>query len=197
MSKTIEFYFDFGSPTAYLAFFRLRQLADQYGAEIDYRPVSLGGLFKATGNNSPVTVPAKGRYMMNHDLPRFSQRYGVPLRPNPFFPINTLPLMRGAIAAQKLACFDDYADAVFRAIWQDQKNMGDLQVIHAVLDASDLPTPELLSGAQEPEIKAALIDATEAAVERGLFGAPTMFIDEQMYFGQDRLDFIEQQLADG
>ena len=195
MSKTIEFYFDFGSPTAYLAFYRLRELAEQYGAEIDYRPVLLGGLFKATGNNSPITVPAKGSYMMSQDLPRFSQRYGVPLNPNPFFPINTLLLMRGAIAAQTLACFDTYADAAYRAIWQDAKNMGDPQVIHEVLDAADLPTLELLSKAQDPEIKTALIEATHAAVARGLFGAPTMFIDDQMYFGQDRLDFIEQQLA--
>jgi 2-hydroxychromene-2-carboxylate isomerase len=195
MSKKIEFYFDFGSPTAYLAYYRLKQLADQYQAEIDFKPILLGGIFKASGNQSPVTVAAKGHYMMAHDLPRFAKRYGLELNSNPFFPINTLPLMRGAIAAQALDCFEVYADAVYQAIWQHAKNMGDLEVIVTVLDEARLPTQELLAKSQEPEIKKALIDATEAAVARGLFGAPTLFIDGEMYFGQDRLDFVEEVLA--
>lgn len=197
MATNIEFYFDFGSPTAYLAFYRLRELAGQYNANIEYKPVLLGGLFKATGNSSPVAVIAKGNYMLSQDLPRFSQRYRVPLRHNPFFPINTLALMRGAIAAQRLSCFDDYAVAVFSAIWQDQKNMADPDEIQQVLEAAGLPVAKLLSSAQQPEIKTALVDATGAAVERGLFGVPTMFIGDQMYFGQDRLDFVAEQLAAG
>jgi 2-hydroxychromene-2-carboxylate isomerase len=194
MSKTVEFYFDFGSPTAYLAFYRLRQLADQYRATIEYRPVLLGGLFKAANNSSPVAVPAKGRYMMAHDLPRFSQRYGVELNMNPFFPINTLVLMRGSIAARQLGCFDHYADTVFRAIWRDGKNMGDSEVVEQVLTEAGLPTAELLPLTQDAAVKGALAEATEAAVGRGLFGVPTMFVDGDMFFGQDRLDFIEERL---
>ena len=194
MAKTVEFYFDFGSPTAYLAFYRLRQLAGQYSAHIDYRPVLLGGLFKASGNNSPVAVPAKGKYMMADDLPRFSERYGVPLKFNPFFPINTLHLMRGAIASEQLGCFEQYADAVYSAIWRDGKNMGDAAVVEQALMQAGLPVAELLALAQEPEVKSALIGATEAAVERGLFGVPTLFVDGEMFFGQDRLDFIEERL---
>ncbi len=194
MSKTVEFYFDFGSPTSYLAFYRLRQLADQYSATIDYRPVLLGGLFKATNNNSPVAVPAKGRYMMAEDLPRFSQRYGVELNMNPFFPINTLVLMRGSIAARQLGCFEHYADTVFTAIWREGKNMGDIEVVEQVLGQAGLAVAELLSLVQEPTIKGALVEATEAAVERGLFGVPTLFVDGEMFFGQDRLDFVEERL---
>ncbi len=194
MSKTVEFYFDFGSPTAYLAFYRLRQLADQYRATIDYRPVLLGGLFKGANNSSPVAVPAKGRYMMVHDLPRFSQRYGVELNMNPFFPINTLVLMRGSIAARQLGCFDHYADTVFRAIWRDGKNMGDSAVVEQVLTEAGLPTAELLPLTQDAAVKGALVEATEGAVGRGLFGVPTMFVDDEMFFGQDRLDFVEERL---
>ncbi len=195
MAKTVEFYFDFGSPTAYLAFYRLRQLAGKYSAHIDYRPVLLGGLFKASGNNSPVAVPAKGKYMMAEDLPRFSERYGVPLKLNPFFPINTLQLMRGAIASEQLGCFEHYAETVYSAIWRDGKNMGDAGVVEQVLTQASLPVADLLALAQEPKVKSALVKATEAAAERGLFGVPTLFVDGEMFFGQDRLDFVEERLA--
>jgi len=197
MKKHIEFYFDFGSPTAYLAFYRLRQLAEQYQGSIEYRPILLGGIFKASGNQSPVTVAAKGQYMMAQDLPRFAKRYAVPLKPNPFFPINTLPLMRAAFAAKELGCFEQYADTVFKAIWRDSQNMAELDVISEVLDKAGLPTQDLLTKTQDPKIKAALIEATEKAFARGLFGAPTMFVDDQMYFGQDRLDFVEEHLISG
>ena len=155
----------------------------------------LGGIFKASGNQSPVSVAAKGHYMMTQDLPRFAKRYGVQLNPNPYFPINTLPLMRGAIACMELDCFASYAATVYQAIWQDAENMGELEIITQVLDAAGLPTQAILAKSQETDIKQALIDGTEAAVARGLFGAPTMFLDEEMFFGQDRLDFIEEALT--
>ena len=107
MTKHIEFYFDFGSPTAYLAYCRLGQLAKQYGLAIQYRPMLLGGVFKGAANTSPITVPAKGKYMLEQDLPRFARRYDVPLNFNPHFPINTLNLMRGVIAAEQLDCTID------------------------------------------------------------------------------------------
>jgi len=194
MSKTLEFYFDFGSPTAYLAHKRLRQLCDQYDLEVQYIPILLGGLFKATGNTSPVAIPAKGQYMLTHDLPRFARRYGVKLNFNPHFPINTLNLMRAAIAAQRLNCFDTYVDAMYEAVWVSGKNMGDAEVVAQTLAEQGLDAAALLHLSQDPGVKAELISNTEAAVERGAFGAPTFFMDGAMYFGQDRLDFVEEAL---
>jgi 2-hydroxychromene-2-carboxylate isomerase len=194
VSKTLEFYFDFGSPTAYLAYKRLLQLSDQYSLVVNYRPMLLGGVFKATDNSSPVTVPAKGAYMLEHDLPRFARRYGVTVNFNPFFPINTLPLMRGAIAAQRLDSFDAYLATVYDAIWVDGKNMGELDVISTTLAEAGLDAEAIIALSQDPEIKAELVANTEEAVGRGAFGAPTMFMDGEMYFGQDRLDFVEEAL---
>jgi 2-hydroxychromene-2-carboxylate isomerase len=194
MSKQLEFYFDFGSPTAYLAYKRLQQLHDQYGLQVAYRPMLLGGVFKATGNNSPVAVPAKGKYMLEQDLPRFARRYGLNLNFNPHFPINTLNLMRGAIAAEQLGCFEAYAEAVYDAVWVQQLDMGNPAVVKEALTAAGLDADALLQQSQDPAVKAQLVSNTEAAVARGVFGAPTMFMEGQMYFGQDRLDFVEQEL---
>ena len=194
MSKTLEFYFDFGSPTAYLAHKRLQQLSAQYDLLIDYKPMLLGGVFKATGNTTPVAIPAKGQYMLAHDLPRFARRYNVPLNINPHFPINTLHLMRAAIAAQRLDCMPAYVGAMFDAVWVDGKNMGELDVIAQTLADNELDSEALMALSQDPEVKAQLISNTEAAVERGIFGAPTLFMDGEMYFGQDRLDFVEEAL---
>jgi len=196
MSKTLEFYFDFASPTAYLAHKRLQQLREQYGLVIDYKPMLLGGVFKATGNATPVSVPAKGKYMLESDLPRFSRRYGVTLNMNPYFPINTLYLMRAAIGAQQLDCLQPYIDTVFDAVWVAGKNMGDPEVVTQVLVDNGLDAQALMALSQDSEIKAALISATEEAVARGAFGTPTMYMDGEMFFGQDRLDFVEEALRD-
>ena len=194
MSKTVEFYFDVGSPTAYLAHKRLQQLRAQYGLELRYMPMLLGGVFKASGNTSPIAIPAKGKYMLEQDLPRFAARYGVPLSFNPHFPINTLNLMRAAVAAQQLGCVDAYLDRVFDAIWVEKKNMGDATVVEQVLADAGLDAGALIARSQDPAVKAELVANTEAAVARGVFGAPTLFMDGAMYFGQDRLDFIEEAL---
>ena len=194
MTKIVEFYFDVGSPTAYLAYNRHKQLQKQYNCVNDYRPVLLGGLFKASGNSSPVMVPAKGRYMMMDDLPRFAKLYDVPLNNNPHFPINTLNLMRGAVAALHGDYFDTYISAVFNAIWVDSKNMGDMETVIEVLSTAGLNAPSILESTQDADIKAKLITNTEDAVKRGLFGAPTMFVDGEMFFGQDRLQFVEMAL---
>jgi 2-hydroxychromene-2-carboxylate isomerase len=191
VTKTVEFYFDVGSPTAYLAHKRLQQLQAQYGCEILYRPILLGGLFKATGNSSPISVPAKGRYMMALDLPRYAAQYDVPLNHNSHFPINTLNLMRGAVAGINTDYFADYIDTVFNAIWVDGKNMGDIDVVAEVLGSAELNVNVILASTQDPDVKAALIQNTEVAVQRGLFGAPTMFVEGEMFFGQDRLQFVE------
>jgi 2-hydroxychromene-2-carboxylate isomerase len=196
VSKTVEFYFDVGSPTAYLAHKRLQQLQAQYGCTILYRPILLGGLFKATGNSPPISVPAKGRYMMADDLPRYAALYDVPLNHNSHFPINTLNLMRGAVAAINTDYFASYIDAVFNAIWVDGKNMGDVDVVTEVLGSAELNVSVILASTQDPDVKAALIQNTAAAVQRGLFGAPTMFVKGEMFFGQDRLQFVESAIQE-
>jgi len=138
-------------------------------------------------------VPAKGRYM-DIDMPRYAQMYGLPLVMNPHFPINTLNLMRGAVALLTTEHFQTYINAVFDAMWVNGKNMGDIGTVVDVLTEAGLNASSILESTQSPEIKAALISNTEKAVERGLFGAPTMFVDNEMFFGQDRLHFVESAL---
>lgn len=195
MRKTVEFYFDFGSPAAYLAWTQLPELCRQAGAELLSRPILLGGVFQATGNRAPITVPLKGQYLFV-DLARYARRYGVPLQMNPHFPINTLALMRVAAGLQQRgdARFDDYCAAMYRAIWVDGLNMGDAAVVSQVLQAAGLDAQSILSLAAEPEVKEALKQQTDAAVARGVFGAPTCFVGEQMFWGQDRLDFVREAL---
>ncbi len=194
MLMQVEFYFDVGSPTAYLAYCRLQQLQSEYALELDYKPMLLGGVFKAAGSSSPVAVPAKGRYMLEHDLPRFARRYAVPLTFNPYFPINTLQLMRGVFAARELRCETTYIAAIFKAIWVDARNLTDPAEVLAVLEEAELDARALMELVASPGIKQALIEATEAAVARGVFGAPTLFVAGHMFFGQDRLDFVEELL---
>ena len=194
--KTIEFFFDFGSPTTYLAHTQLPRIAAETGARLLYRPMLLGGVFKATGNASPVTVPAKGRWM-GQDIARWARRYGVPFAFNPHFPINTLTLMRGAVGVQmkQPELFTRYVDAVFHAMWVQPRNLGDAAEVAAVLAPLGLPAEAFMALAGDAEVKAALVAATEEAVARGVFGAPTCFVDGQMHFGQDRLDFVRDALA--
>lgn len=194
MTTSIDFYFDFGSPTAYVAYRRLQQLRSQYQCQINYRPVLLGGLFKATGNTSPVMVAAKAAYIMKQDLPRFVELYNVPFNNNPHFPINTLHLMRGAVALLEQDQFDTYIETVFDASWVNGENMGDAETLANVLTSAGLDAQHIIAATQDPEVKAALISHTEAAVARGCFGAPTMFIGDDMFFGQDRMQFIEMAL---
>jgi 2-hydroxychromene-2-carboxylate isomerase len=195
MSKTIEFYFDVGSPTAYLAHTQLKKIADKYNANLVYEPILLGAVHKATNNTPPGLVPAKGRYMLTQDLPRYIKRYAVPFTMNRFFPVNTLTLMRGCYAAKKLDCFEQYVDLVFDAMWVKSLNMGDQAVLISTLQEAGIDAEKLLALTAEDSIKEALKATTSKAVEKGIFGAPTMFIGNNMYFGQDRLDFIEEELA--
>jgi len=194
--KTLEFFFDFGSPTTYLAHTQLPRLARESGARLVYRPMLLGGVFKATGNASPVTVPAKGRWM-GQDIARWAARYGVPFAFNPHFPINTLTLMRGAVGLQmrRPADFQRYVDAVFEVMWVQPRNLGDAAEIAAVVRPLGLDPEDFAALAGDPQVKAALVAHTEEAVARGVFGAPTFFAGGQMHFGQDRLDFVREALA--
>jgi 2-hydroxychromene-2-carboxylate isomerase len=197
MTPTVEFYFDVGSPAAYLAWQRLPAICREAGAQLAYRPMLLGGVFQATSNQSPMSIPAKGRYIMA-DLERFAQRDRIPFSHNTFFPINTLTLMRGAMGLQMRdpARMVAYVGAVYRAIWVDGKNMNDPAVVAAVLQQAGFEPQALMALAAEPEVKEQLKAATQEAVARGVFGAPTFFVDGQMYWGQDRLDFVKQALGD-
>jgi 2-hydroxychromene-2-carboxylate isomerase len=196
MTRTVEFFFDVGSPTAYLASTQIQKIASEAGATLQYRPMLLGGVFKATGNASPVSVPAKGKWMFS-DMNLWAKRYGVTLRMNPHFPINTLPLMRGAVAMQMRMPekFDAYLGAVMNAIWQDKKNMGDPAVVAETLATIGLEPAAFMAMIGDDEIKTALVKNTEEAVGRGVFGAPTFFVGDQMFFGQDRMMFVKEALA--
>ena len=192
--RRVEFFFDFGSPTTYLAWTQLPKIAADCGAALDWRPMLLGGVFKATGNASPVTVPAKGRWM-GEDIRRWAARYGVPFTFNPHFPINTLTLMRGAVGVQlrRPQDFTRYVEAVFRAMWVEPRDLGEAEVLAQTLAAAgfDAGFTDIVA---DPEVKAALIANTEEAVRRGVFGAPTMFVGSEMFFGQDRLEFVREAL---
>ena len=189
--KRAEFFFDFGSPASYLAYTQLDGIARRTGAEIVYRPMLLGGVFKATGNASPAMVPAKGKWM-NADLARFARRYGVPFAHNPFFPVNTLLMMRGAVAAEALGCAPAYIEAMFAGMWEQGLKLDLPDVWERALAAAGLPVAEIAAGAQDPANKARLVASTEAAVARGAFGSPTFFLGDEMWFGKDRLrDVVE------
>jgi len=193
--KTFEFWFDFGSPAAYLASTQIAGIEAATGARAVWRPMLLGGVFQATGNHSPATIAAKGRYIFD-DFARFARRYGVPLQRNPHFPINTLLLMRGAVGVQARdpTRFADYCAAMFQAIWVQALDMNDPAVIGQALHRAGFDPQALLALTQEPEVKAALKAATEEAVARGVFGAPTFFAGDQMFWGQDRIDFLKEAL---
>ena len=196
MSKTLEFFFDLGSPATYLAYTQLPALCAATGTQLVYKPMLLGGVFKATGNASPITVPAKGRYMFE-DLARYARRYNVPLQFNPHFPINTLVLMRAITGIQlhHPERFQDFVDCLFRALWVESRHLGDPTVVAAVLTEHGFNPDDVVALANDETVKAALKDNTEQAVQRGVFGAPSMFVGNQLFFGQDRLDFVREALS--
>jgi 2-hydroxychromene-2-carboxylate isomerase len=194
--KTLEFHFDFGSPTTYLAYTQVPRIAQETGAALAWHPMLLGGVFKAAGNASPITVPAKGRWM-NEDMARWARRWGVPLVMNPHFPVNTLTLMRGAcgMLMRQPDDFQRYVDAMFHAMWVAPRNLNDPGEVAAVLAEAGFDAATFMALVADPEVKADLIARTEASVARGAFGAPTFFVGPQMFFGQDRLDFVREALA--
>jgi 2-hydroxychromene-2-carboxylate isomerase len=194
----VEFLFDFGSPNAYLSHLVIPAIEKRQGVKFDYLPVLLGGVFKLTNNRSPAESNAgiknKPEYQ-KLETDRFIQQHGITrYRFNPFFPVNTLMIMRGAVAARKLGVFERYVDEVYRHMWADPKKLDDPAVLRAALVESALPADKLFELAQTSEVKEALLAETQRAVERGTFGSPTFFVDGEIYFGKDRLRDVEEAI---
>ena len=193
--KTFEFWYDFGSTATYLAWTQLPALQAATGAKAIWKPMLLGAVFQAARNQSPANIPAKGKYIFA-DFARFAKRYGVTLNRNPYFPINTLLLMRIAVVLQTKgdARFLDYCTAIFNSIWVESLNMNDAVIAAGVIQRAGFDAQALIAAASEQSTKDALKAATQAAVDRGIFGAPTFFVGDQMFWGQDRMDFVREAL---
>jgi len=195
----VEFLFDFGSPNAYLSHLVIPEIEKRQGVKFEYVPILLGGVFKLTGNRSPaetnVGIKNKGEYGQL-ETERFVRKHGITrYKPNPFFPVNTLMLMRGAVAARKLGIFERYVDEVYRHMWAEPKKLDDPAVLRAALTESQLPADKLFELVQTSEVKDALLAETQRAVERGTFGSPTFFVDDEIYFGKDKLRDVEEAIA--
>jgi 2-hydroxychromene-2-carboxylate isomerase len=194
-----QFMFDFGSPNAFLSHEAIPAIERRTGVKFEYVPILLGGIFKATNNKSPAETLAgvkNKREFHALETERFVQRFGVkPYTWNPFFPVNTLNLMRAAVAAQLEGVFEKYVEAAFHHMWAEPKKMDDPEVAAKALTASGLDGAKLLARAQEPEVKARLIENTQAAVERGAFGSPTFFVAKEMFFGKEQLREVEELIS--
>jgi 2-hydroxychromene-2-carboxylate isomerase len=194
----VEFHFDFGSPNAYLAHLVIPQIERRTGTKFAYVPVLLGGIFKLTGNRSPAEAfagiknkPAYERL----ETQRFLKRHGITwFQPNPFFPVNTLTIMRGAIAAQKLNVFERYVDEIYRHIWSEPKKLDDPAVLRDALVQSGFDAEQFGLLVQDPEVKESLLENTTRSVERGTFGSPTFFVGDEIFFGKDRLRDVEEMI---
>ena len=198
MAKSLEFLFDFGGPNSYLAHKSLPAICARTGAELVYVPILLRGLFKLTNNQAPMMryaeTPTKQNYEML-EFDRFVKAHALPFKMNPRFPINSLYLMRGAVAAQRLGCFALYVDTVMAAMWEDGRDMGYPEIVRQVLDRAGLNSAALLALADDPDVKAELMANTEAAAKRGAFGVPTFFVGEEMFWGKERLGQVEAVLT--
>jgi len=195
----VEFLFDFGSPNAYFCHKVIPAIEARTGVKFTYVPILLGGLFKLANNRSPAEafagIPNKRAYDML-EITRFVAKHKLDkYRFNPNFPVNTLKIMRGACAAQKLGCFERYVDVVYAAMWEDQKNMADDAVILETLNAAGLDGAAIVAASQDADVKAALIANTESSHARGAFGSPTFFVGDAIYFGKDRLRDVEEEIV--
>jgi len=199
MSKTVEFIFDFGSPNAYLAWHAIQPILARTDAALDITPCLLGGIFKLTGNQAPWMSYANVKGKLDYErleMTRFISLHGLSkFKMNPHFPVNTLILMRGAIAAKQGGVLEPYVKAGLTAMWEDGDNMSDPAVFAAVMTKAGLDGAGLLAAAQDPAVKSKLADNTDRAVARSVFGVPTFFVEDDMFFGKDRLDQVEAAIA--
>jgi 2-hydroxychromene-2-carboxylate isomerase len=194
----VEFHFDFGSPNAYLAHLIVPKIEQRTGVKLEYVPILLGGVFKMTNNLSPAEKMAGIKNRLPYEqleMQRFIRRHGIKsFTWNPFFPVNTLLVMRGAIAAQLAGVFERYVNEVFRHMWAEPKDMDDPAVVRAALKESGFDADALLTRTQEPEVKDRLLKNTEATVARGTFGCPTFFVGNEIFFGKDKLPDVEEEI---
>ena len=195
MSKHVDFYYDFISPASYLAWTQLEKLKADTGATINYKPMLLGGVFKASGNTSPITNQAKWEWI-SKDFQRYADKYQVPYQLNPHFIFSTVTALRGALWAQAAGRIEDYNTAMYTAAWADGKDLSDKEVLSEILETADFDPAEVLEATSQPEIKEALIQATNEAVKNGVFGAPTFIVGNELHFGQDRLEWVEAALQE-
>lgn len=195
----VEFHFDFGSPNAYLSHLVIPEIEKRTGVKFEYVPVLLGGVFKMTNNRSPAESLAGIKNKPDYErleTARFIRRHGIKrFASNPFFPVNTLVLMRGAIAAQSLGIFERYVDEVYRHMWAEPKKMDDPAILRAAFNESNLPTDKILELAQTQNVKDRLLENTGRSVERGTFGSPTFFVGDEIFFGKDRLRDVEELIT--
>ncbi len=195
----VEFHFDFGSPNAYLSHLVIPEIERRTGVKFEYVPVLLGGVFKMTNNRSPAEslrgIRNKPEYE-RLETARFIKRHRITrFRPNPFFPVNTLGLMRGAIGARSIGLFERYVDEIYRHMWADPKKMDEPAVWRAAMEESDLPAARIMELAERPEIKRELLENTQRSVERGTFGSPTFYVGDEIFFGKDRLREVEETIG--
>ena len=196
----VEFHFDFGSPNAYLSHLVIPEIEKRAGVKFEYVPVLLGGVFKLTNNRSPaqslVGIKNKPEYE-RLEMARFIKRHGITrFQSNPFFPVNPLMMMRGAIAARSLGVFERYVDEMYRNMWAEPKKMDDLEVFRAALDESGLQSAKIVELIGSQPVKDQLIKNTERSVERGTFGSPTFFVGDEIFFGKDRLRDVEEMIME-
>jgi 2-hydroxychromene-2-carboxylate isomerase/quercetin dioxygenase-like cupin family protein len=194
----VEFHFDFGSPNAYLAHLVIPEIEQRTDAKFEYVPVLLGGVYKLTGNRSPAESLAGIKNKPDYErleTARFIRRHGITsFRQNPFFPVNTLTIMRGAIAAQRLGVFERYVDEIYRHMWSEPKKLDDPAVLRAALLGAGFDAERFAELVQDPEVKTRLLDNTESSVARGTFGSPTFFVGDEIFFGKDRLRDVEEMI---
>jgi 2-hydroxychromene-2-carboxylate isomerase len=195
---TVQFLFDFGSPNAYFCHKLIPSIESRTQTKFEYVPILLGGLFKLTNNRSPMEAFAGIANKLAYDkleIQRFIAKHKLDqFKSNPFFPVNTLQIMRGAVAAQKLGQFKPYVDAIYQAMWEQGRNMSEPSEIIGVLDAAGLDSNALIEAAQQSEVKNELLANTQSAFERGAFGSPTFFVNSDIYFGKDRIEEVEAQI---
>jgi len=199
MTPKVEFHFDFGSPNAYLVHKLIPHVESRTGARFAYVPILLGGVFKLTNNQPPMVqfkdVVSKQNYQ-RLEMVRFVRKHGLSqFRMNPHFPVNTVQIMRGAVAAEMDGQLAKYVDAVFRHMWEEGKKMDDPEVIRAALDGAGLDGARTLARIQDQAVKDRLLENTQASVARGTFGAPTFFVGDEIFFGKDRLRDVEEEIT--
>ena len=195
----VEFLFDFGSPNAYLSHLVIPEIEKRTGAKFVYLPILLGGVFKLTNNRSPAEAFAGVKNKPEYhrlETERFVRQHGITrYQHNPFFPVNTLMIMRGAMATRELGIFERYVDQVYRHMWAEPKKLDDPAVLRAALLESDLPADRLFELVQTAPVKEALMAETQRAVDRGTFGSPTFFVDDEIFFGKDKLRDVEEAIV--